>query len=254
MRKIVAVVLILVFLFTSVYPRVTAVESSFGSVHAWFRLHRDGWENATGHLQLQRGEAFEIKIEITPKTDLQVFFLKIHEFGTPVFEVVEGPTRMEQILECRQNLLSNHTCSYTWRIRVRPDTTWVNGYAPLEVFAQFNKDDSSSDSVNFDVVVAYVVDELWEGYIMKNSSKVDIEGNIHKNELPGFETTVILIAIFVWCILKQMKIKHFKDMSSFRRRFTKYQQEDDKEHRVQVSTRSSHRSVKRIYCSHVHRV
>jgi sarcinarray family protein len=209
MRKMVAVALILVFLFTSAHPRVAAVESSFGSVHAWFRLHSNSWENATGHPQLQRGEAFEIKIEITPKTDLQVFFLKIHEFGTPVFEVVEGPTRIEQILECRQHLLSHHTCSYMWKMRVRPDTTWVNGYAPLEVFAQFNKNDSSSDSVNFDVVVAYVVDELWEGYTMKNSSKVDIEANSHRNGLPGFEITGILIAIFVWCSLKRMKNKTF---------------------------------------------
>jgi sarcinarray family protein len=207
MKKIVTMGLFLVLLFTGACPRFAAVECSFGSVHAWFRLQNDSWENATGHPQLQRGEVFEIKINVTPTVDLQVFFLKLHEFGTPVFEVVEGPIKMEQILECRQHLLSNHTYNYSLKIRVRPDTTWVNGYAPLEVFAQFNTNDSLSDSVNFDVVVAYIVDELWEGYTMGNSSKVDTKVNSHGFELPGFEGTGLLIAIVIWYILDRMKNK-----------------------------------------------
>jgi len=102
-------------------PVLTAAECSYGSVHAWFRTSDGEWENATTHPLLKRGESFEIKIVVTAKTDLQVFFVKLHEFGTPVFEVVDGPTMMEQLLECRQNILSDQTFTYAWKMQVRAD-------------------------------------------------------------------------------------------------------------------------------------
>ena len=140
-RTMVVVYFIVLLFLTHMILVHTAGECNYGSVHAWFRTSDGEWENATAHPWLKRGESFEIKTVVTAKADLQVFFVKLHEFGTPVFEVVEGPTMMEQLLECRQNILSDQTFTYVWKMRVRSDTTWVNGYGPLEVFVQFNKND-----------------------------------------------------------------------------------------------------------------
>jgi sarcinarray family protein len=183
----------------------TAGECNYGSVHAWFRTSDGEWENATVHPLLKRNESFEIKIVVTAKTDLQVFFLKLHEFGTPVFEVVEGPTMMEQLLECRQNILSDQTFTYVWKMRVRSDTTWVNGYGPLEVFVQFNKNDTDEYRMDFDVIIAFIVDELWENYTQENTCENFSPQNIHSIKLPGFEGGGMFIVVFLLCIFTRLR-------------------------------------------------
>jgi sarcinarray family protein len=183
----------------------TAGECNYGSVHAWFRTSDGEWENATVHPLLKRNESFEIKIVVTAKTDLQVFFVKLHEFGTPVFEVVEGPTMMEQLLECRQNILSDQTFTYVWKMRVRSDTTWVNGYGPLEVFTQFNKNDTDEYRMDFDVITAYIVDELWENYTQENTCENFSSQNMHSVELTGFELEGMFIAVFLLCIFMRLR-------------------------------------------------
>jgi sarcinarray family protein len=188
-------------------PVLTAVECSYGSVHAWFRTSDGEWENATAHPLLKRGESFEIKTVVTIKTVIQVFFLKLHEFGTPVFEVLEGPIAMEQLLECRQNILSNQTFTYAWKMRVRSDTTWVNGYGPLEVFAQFNKNDTTEYRVGFDVITAYIVDELWEGYLKENISENHSSETINGGRLPSFDVGGMFIAVFLLCIFMRLREK-----------------------------------------------
>jgi sarcinarray family protein len=187
----------------------TASECSFGSVHAWFRSSDDEWENATAHPLLKRGEAFEIKIVVTTKTDLQVFFLKLHEFGTPVYEVLKGPTAMEQLLECRQKILSNQTFSYVWEMQVRSDTTWVNGYAPLEVFTQFNKNDTAEHRMSFDVITAFINGDLWEQYAQENISENLSSQHIQNNTLSGFEFEGIIIAVFLFCFFLRLN-KHVR--------------------------------------------
>ena len=186
-------------------PVLTAAESNYGSVQAWFRTSGGEWQNATAHPWLKRGECFEIKTVVTAKTDLQVFFIKLHEFGTPVFEVVEGPTMIEQLLECRQNILSDQTFTYVWTMRVMSDTTWINGYGPLEVFTQFNKNDTAEYRVGFDVITAFIVDELWEGYIQENISENHSSETTHGGGLPGFEVVGMFIVVFLLCIFTRLR-------------------------------------------------
>ena len=186
-------------------PVLTAAECNYGSVHAWFRSSGCEWQNATAHPWLKRGESFEIKIVVTTKTDLQVFFLKLHEFGTPVFEVVEGPTLMEQFLECRQKISSDQTFSYSWKMRVKADTTWVNGYGPLEVFVQFNKNDTAEYRVDFDVITAFIVDELWQDYLQENISENHSSETIHGGGLPSFEGGGMFILVFLLCVFTRLR-------------------------------------------------
>ncbi len=208
MKTMVMCCLICLLFIINTIPVLTAGECSYGSVQAWFRkTSGDEWENATAHPVLKRGESFEIKIVVTANADLQVFFVKLHEFGTPVFEVVDGPTMIEQLLEYRQNILSDQTFTYVWTMRVISDTTWVNGYGPLEVFVQFNKNNTAEYHVGFDVITAFIVDELWEGYIQENISENHSSETIHGGGLPGFEVGGMFIAVFLLWIFMRLREK-----------------------------------------------
>lgn len=131
---------------------------SYGSVHACFKHLDEPWENATAHPLLHLGETFVIQVVVMTGVSLSVFFLKLHEFGTPVYEVLEGPSRIEQILEHRGTSPSQ-SFFYVWKMKVRTDTSWVNGYAPLEIYVQFNKNDDEFTSVHFDILNAFITDE-----------------------------------------------------------------------------------------------
>jgi sarcinarray family protein len=175
MIRTACVIFLVTFLFLlSLAALLCASECQYGSVHAWFRTSEGAWQNATAHPLLRRGETFEVKITVTISTDLNVMYLKLHEFGTPVYEVITGPTMIEQLLEQRNPSLIEHSWTYQWKIRVRENTSWVNAYGPLEVYVQFNKNDSDTSRVNFDIITAYILDELSEEYLPEtdlNSSK-----------------------------------------------------------------------------------
>ena len=149
---------------SSTAPIHCAGECPYGSVHAWIRTSDGEWENATAHPMLTRGESFEIKIRVGIKTDLRVVYLTLHEFGTPVYEVITGPSTMEQLLEQWGPTHPDQSWIYVWKMRVRANTSWVNGYSPLEVCVQFTKNDADDSSVTFDILNAFIVDELWEHY------------------------------------------------------------------------------------------
>lgn len=165
----------------------SAAECEYGSVHAWFRSSEGAWENATAHPVLQRGESFEIKIKIQITTDLKVVYLKLHEFGTPVYEVITGPSIMEQLLEHWRPILDNQSTIYLWKLRVRANTSWVGGYSPLEVYVQFTKNDDDDASITFDVFNAYILDTLWEEYSLGiiNDNVSMQKKNVHQLSHPS---------------------------------------------------------------------
>ena len=159
-RKILSSLLFL-SVFVSLVPCSSAGECAYGSVHAEVRTHGSPWENATAHLQLKRGEEFILKIIVKATTKLHVLYLKLHEFGTPVYEVLRGPSAIDTLLEYRHPITENTTVTYEWMLRVKSNTTWVHGYGPLEVFVQFNKNDKETCHISFDVIVAYISNETW---------------------------------------------------------------------------------------------
>jgi len=181
-------------------------ECDYGSAQAWFRLSDGPWENATAHPVLKRGEPFEIKLIITVKTELQQFFVKLHEFGTPVYEVINGPMRMEQLLEYKQ-VTAGRCFTYTWRMKVRSQTTWVNGFAPLEVFVQFNKNDTDEMRISFDVITAFILDQQWEQDQYYNGTESMLSSEVKQNSPPYIlfgVFTVILVIIGISFIIKKL--------------------------------------------------
>jgi sarcinarray family protein len=184
---------------------VFAGECSYGSMYAWFRRDNEEWRNATAHPYLKLGEEFEVKVVVTAKTGLSVIFFKLREFGTPVFEVLDGPTVMDELLVCGRSVKTGENFTYIWRVRVNPDTKWFNAYSPLEVFAQFNKNDHDSCTVYFDVLTAYVLDEFWEGYNATcNYNNTNITSG--KKVTPGFEILLFLVAVFFMVFLVRRRL------------------------------------------------
>ena len=191
--KHILLLILVIIISNSFLLTANAGECEYGELYAWFRKHDETWTNATSHPTLKLGEEFEIKANITAKKDLSAMTLQLYEFGTPVFEVLDGPSVIDEYIDCGYNLMTNDSFSYTWKLRVRPNTSWVDGFAPLEVFSQFDKDQNDNCKVSFDVIVAYVTDELWEGYVSDND-----EGQNTSDEdndvTPGFETVFIFVA------------------------------------------------------------
>lgn len=181
-------------------PVCCAGTCAYGSAYAWFKGADGGWVNATAHPLLRRGEPFEIRIVVTTSTDLCMLYIKLHEFGTPVYEVIEGPTAMEQLLECRHLVKSGQSFTYVWKMKVRQNTSWVNAYAPLEVFVQFNKNDSMIARIHFDVITAYVIDEprvddAWEP-IQKGGSS----NEPNQRTFPVFDAAGVLVIVSFFAI------------------------------------------------------
>lgn len=145
------------FVVPLVVPVTDAGDCRFGSVHAWFQGSTGAWQNATAHPVLKPGQAFQIKITVTVMRNCSTFFLKLHEFGTRVYEVLAGPMRLEELLKHQGRIQANESYTYTWILRVRPATAWTQASAPLEVFTQFNNNDSESCEVDFDVINGYIL-------------------------------------------------------------------------------------------------
>ncbi len=197
----IAVLISLLFLFSAA-PIHRAGECAYGSVHAWFRTTEGDWEDATAHPMLKRGESFDIKITVITKTDLRVVYLKLHEFGTPVYEVLTGPSTMEQLLDHWGLTQSDQSWTYVWKMRVGVNTSWVNGNSPLEVYVQFTKNDQDDLSVTFDVMNAFIIDELWEQYSPEASNKnVSLQQKDHPRltslSIFGVIIVLALVAVFL---------------------------------------------------------
>ena len=190
-----------------VVPLTNAAECTYGSVKAWFRTPGGEWVNATAHPVLHRGESFEIKVSIFTTTDLQVVYLKLHEFGTPVYEVISGPSMMEQVLENREPLEGNHSWTSNWTMQVQANTTWVNASSPLEVFVQFTKNHDDDATVTFDILNAYILDSLWEQYPFETNQNNSVQHRKPVQLNAPFLVDGMMIVFFTCLILKRFRPK-----------------------------------------------
>ncbi len=186
-------------------PVVSAGDCSYGSVHARFQDPKGCWMDATVHPVLKPGDVFHVQVSVICSQSCQVFFVKLHEYGTPVYEVLAGPTQMEEILEVRGTIDVQSPYLYEWTIRVRPDTSWTSASAPLEVFTQLNKDDSEDCVIDFDVIVATILPENQTGPLVHHVEG-DRTQNVHPGgSTPGFQGGLLLVSIAVLSMLINIK-------------------------------------------------
>lgn len=196
------------FLFLIIGGCGRAGDCLYGSAQAWYTDSQHSRMNATAHPVLHRGETFKIEVVVITKSTVSVFFLKLHEFGTPVYEVLEGPSRIEQTLEHQGPLNPNERFSYVWKVQVRTDTSWVNGYAPLELYVQFNKNDEESASIHFDVLTAFITDEPLKQNQKEPFQNISSSTARENNATPGCGVGgIILLVIFFILSYRGLKQK-----------------------------------------------
>lgn len=119
---------------------------------AWVRTEGSPWGPATAHPALRPGEEFSVMVLVATTRPAAWVFLSLREFGTPVYDVVTGPSGIEEPLLCGRHVHPPFLKAFVWKVRVLPDTAWVNGIAPLDVFAQFSSPSAKVTVLSFSVV------------------------------------------------------------------------------------------------------
>jgi len=186
-------------------------ECDYGTFDAWYSEDGIEWQNTTvDHAEIKRGEPFYIKATINTKIDSARTALIISETGEDSaedssFEVIDGPCDIYEILNLGIISEKNTSFTYNWKIRVKPDTDWAGGNAPLNIRVQFDKkvnDEWYSDDIAFTAVNVYILNEVWEGYTEDTDTSND---NNDTNDAPGFELLFGLITIAVFLTWKRKK-------------------------------------------------
>ena len=182
-------------------------ECDYGTFDAWYSEDGIEWQNTTvDHAELKRGEPFYIKATISTKTEPVWVAIELSETGEDSsedssFEVLDGLCDLYEMKDFGK-ISGNTSFTHTWKMRVKPDTNWAGGNAPLNIGVFFDKkvnDEWYSDDISFTAVNVYILDEMWDGYTDNNGNSNDSSNGT--NGTPGFEFLVILIAsvlVLVW--------------------------------------------------------
>ena len=185
-------------------------ECDYGMFDAWYSKDGVGWQNTTvDYAELKRGEPFYIKATVSTKIDSAWVSIRLWETGVgsaekSSFEVIDGPSNTYQAFDLSEIPEKNTSFTYTWKIRVKPDTDWVGGNAPLNIRAQFDKKVNGewhSDDISFTAVNVYILDELWEGYTDNNGNSNNSDNGT--NGAPGFELIVVITALALFLMWKR---------------------------------------------------
>jgi len=132
-------------IFSSFAVAYETPECAYGTFDAWYSEDGVEWQNTTvDHAELKRGEPFYIKATGNAKFDSIRTALILSETGEDnaeesSFELLDGRCYLYEILGLGVISEKNTSFTYTWKLRVKPDTDWAGGNAPLNIFAQFDK-------------------------------------------------------------------------------------------------------------------
>ncbi len=184
---------------------VSAGSCSFGECHAWVRIGDSSWSPATFFPLLHPGDTGEVLLIITPSVSLSEVFCQLHEFGTPVYEVIKGPSMINTIVS-RGDIQPGINYTYLWKVRVLLDTFWINGTAPLEVITQFSQSDTNMKTVTFDVLYAFI--EGPPRPLVKGEHD-DIHGNISPIPIPFLTVllSILLINISLYVTTHRQRLR-----------------------------------------------
>ena len=210
--KTIIFILVLIFLVdeTTADPHLTkdSPRCEYGVFDTWFSLDGNKWINTTvDHIILKRGQPFYIKLEISTLQDdiwISIMFSEVGEKTKKdsTFELIEGPMAFYRPFDLGKISYKNTFLNYTWGFRVKKNTTWVNGNAPLDIMVQFDKKingEWDTNPISYTVVNAFIDEKQW----------IDSNDNIDyysKNEdtLDGFQIILIIISLFIILLFKMI--------------------------------------------------
>ncbi|HDM67356.1 MAG TPA: hypothetical protein ENG62_03100 [Thermoplasmatales archaeon] len=176
----------------------------YGVVDAWFSFNGSTWFNTTvDYAPLRRGQPFYIKIELYTLEDDIWVALKFSEVGedsstNSTFKLVEGPDAFYRVFDLGRIPSKYSLFNYTWMFKVKEDTSWVNGNAPLDVLVQFDKKIGGkwdTSRIHFTVVNTFILDENWSN-----------EGNKYDDSTstPSVSPLLVLILLYLVSLLRRL--------------------------------------------------
>jgi hypothetical protein len=148
-------IIILVLAFLGAQPCLMAGSCQYGTAEAWVRTDNGAWMPATHHPRLHPGDTLELVVRLNASIPLAAIFCELHEFGTPVYEVLKGPSSINELV-CQGATARGRIIWHRWQIRVLPETNWINSTAPLELFVQFTRSNDESRIVTFDALCGII--------------------------------------------------------------------------------------------------
>jgi len=220
-KIIIFYLIIILFILTIYFPTANASECEYGTMKAWFSKDGSTWQNATvENVTCRRGEPFFIKTTVKPSNDLLSIDIKIWETGennaeNSTYELLEGPNCYFRFIDIYPVLINN-SYTYIWKLQVKPDTEWVNGNSPLNIYTQFDKTDKDNEGIYFTIANLFIEDNLWSNYTENSNDSNDSDSlAITNSELPtqntikthDFKITLILFAVLLIICWKQKKKK-----------------------------------------------
>lgn len=190
--KTTIVLALIVFFIILFIPSSNAGECSYGALKAWYSKDGVHWRNATVDNAIGKlGEPFYIKAIVEATTDLMSIDIKIWETGetdaeSSTFERLEGPECFFSYYDII-HVSKNDTYIYIWKFCVKPDTEWVDGNAPLNIYTQFDKNEDDTKGISFTLVNMYIQNILWENYTenMNDNTNTSYDNNTGSDIIPA---------------------------------------------------------------------
>ncbi len=171
------------------------VKCKYGAVDAWFSYDEETWFNTTvDYAPLRKGQPFYVKIELHTLDDDIWVAIRFSEVGEDnedesTFQLIGGPRAFYEPFDVGRVPAKDSYLIYTWIFKIKDDTSWVNGTAPLNILVQFDKKKKQggwdSSKVFFTIVNAFILDEKWN------------EGDNTIYESPNVSILLIIILLFM---------------------------------------------------------
>ncbi|MEF8878892.1 MAG: sarcinarray family MAST domain-containing protein [Candidatus Thermoplasmatota archaeon] len=166
MKKLLFVTTIFLIVFLIHMPLSHAGDCGYGSLDVWYSKDRQKWVKATVHNEtIQLGESFYVKATVKPAFNLLSVSIRLWETGESSsedssYQLLQGEEafyRYYDILDVQKN----EEKTYILKFRVKPNSSWYNAYAPLNIYAQFDKNVDDNRYISFTVVNLYIQNETW---------------------------------------------------------------------------------------------
>jgi sarcinarray family protein len=159
-------------------------ENEYGIVNAWFNEKEATVEN----IQLKINEPAQLKIEIIPKKNCDVYLKISNPMITEAYKLESGPSEYDKYFN-KDNVEVNEILSYSWVIK--PTGDWINGNAPINIRVIFTEKDVQMP-IEFTIADPYILNEQYSGTYIADPSSTDQPTS---QGSPGFGVVGALVGI-----------------------------------------------------------
>lgn len=194
-------------------PNCSAIpECCYGAFDVWMSLDGQTWLNTTvKNILLCCGQPFYVKAMMKPYIDDVWLALFLFEPGTikaggESFSVVEGPCELNQGCDLGQ-VSSGEIKNITWKLQVKKDPFWVEGFTPLSLTSFFQKNINGSwktEDISFSIARIYIVDSLW---IEDNVTKINNDGSQINSKIYSWILPIVFFFIFLTRVFIKKRVK-----------------------------------------------